>query len=55
MTILKAIFAFLGELLGKLIPELIKEGKKPKEVKPVGGDSETHDALDDSIRDSMDL
>ena len=54
MTILKAVFAFLGQLLGGVIEWAAKEGKKPKEVKPIGGDNETRDAIDDSIRDAID-
>ena len=51
MTILKAIFAFLGQLLAGLGKWAAEEGTKPKEVKPVGGDDETRDAIHDSIRD----
>ena len=54
MNWVKAIFAFLGSLLGGLLEWAAKEGKKPKEVKPIGGDDETRDAIDNSIRDSID-
>ncbi len=54
MSWLKAIGGFLVKLLSALLPGLLKEARKPKEVHPIGGDKETRDALDDSIRDTLD-
>ena len=52
--LLKAIGAFLGELLKAIFPEILKASKKPKEVKTIGHDEELQDDINKSIEDSID-
>ena len=48
-SILSAIGAFLGQILKAIIPDLIKEGKKPRTAKPAGFDKDLQDDINSSI------
>ena len=45
--------SFLGALLDKVLPTIIREAKKPKEAKVIGADTELLDAVDASIIDEI--
>ena len=45
----------MGELLRAILPYLIAEGKKPKDVKPAGYDPDLQNDIDSSIESSQGL
>lgn len=53
------MFVWLAEIIGRIlkhiIPVLFDEARKPKKVKPVGGDDETSNAIDNDIANSSGL
>ena len=50
---LLAFITFLGKILSDSIPELIKQGKKPREVKPAGYDKDLQNDIDDQIEKDL--
>jgi hypothetical protein len=54
MSWLSAIASFLGMLFAKLIPAIGTEIRKNNEVKYIGADDESEDAITDSIIDGID-
>lgn len=52
-AILQAIGQFIGMILKAVLPDLIKEGKKPKEVKTIGHDKDLQDDINASIEDQI--
>jgi hypothetical protein len=48
-TWLTAIGRFFGEILATVLPTLVSQWQKPREVKQVGGDPDVQTAIDDSI------
>ncbi len=48
------IAEFIGRILKHILPGLIAEAKKPKEVKMVGGDDEVHNDIINTIDDHLD-
>lgn len=49
MWVLKWLAEFIGRILKHILPELFKEVRKPTEVKPVGGDNEVRNDIDNDI------
>ena len=49
MSVFKAIASFLGCILKALWPAIREEARSPGEVRQVGGDPETRDAVHDGI------
>lgn len=47
------IAEFLGRILKHILPALFKEMKKPKKVKPIGGDNEVRNDIDNDIANSI--
>ena len=50
-SILTRIAAMLGQVLKAILPEFIREWKKPQRTRVIGGDEELRSAVEDSIRD----
>lgn len=48
------IAEFIGRILRHVLPVLFDEARKPTKVKPVGGDDETRNDIDDDITDTLD-
>ena len=48
-SILSAIGAFFGQILKFILPVLIKQGKKPRDVKPAGYDKCLQENINESI------
>lgn len=52
--LLKAIGAFLGEILSAIFPHILEESKKPKTVKTIGHDEDLQDDINASIENQVD-
>jgi len=51
---LSALATFLGKLLKEILPTLFKIGKAPREVKPVGNDSDLKKDINQEINNQLD-
>ena len=52
-TFLKWIATFLGTILKAILPDLLKQGRKPRDVHVAGYDEEIENDISDSIEDEM--
>lgn len=53
MSFLSWLVTMLGKFFKEILPGLIKQGKKPREVKPAGYDKELKDDMDASIEQNI--
>ena len=51
MGILKAIGGFIGAVLKAILPALLREWKKPRDVKPIGHDPDIQDDISAGIEE----
>ena len=52
-NILSAIGAFLGAILKAILPDIMKQGRKPRDVTSAGYDEDLQDDINSSIEEQI--